>query len=160
MSEDIFKFLASHHIPYERFDHPPLFTCEDAKKHDIHLRGADTKNLFLRDKKGTRHFLTVCPHDTRVDLASLSQKIGAEKLSFGSSERLKKYLGVEPGSVSILGLITDKDHLVEVFIDERVWESDEIQAHPLINTSTLVIPKSGIIQFLEITGHNYQIISL
>ncbi len=150
---DIEEFLISQDISFERFEHPPLFTCEDSEKYRISIRGADTKNLFVRDKKGSRYFLVTVGHATRVDLKCLANVLGVDKLSFGSQEALLKVLGVEPGSVTILALLNDTAGQVTVVIDKRVWESKEIQAHPLVNTATLVIPQSGIARFLEVTKH-------
>ena len=157
---DILNFLAENKISFTKYDHPAVFTCEDAERMGLKFPGADTKNLFLRDKKGERHFLVVLPHHKQADLKALEKVIGSTRLSMGSPERMMKYLGVEPGSVSILGLINDKEVSVEVIFDESVWNSDQIQCHPLVKTSTVVIPKDGIVKFLEGTGHQVKVINL
>jgi Ala-tRNA(Pro) deacylase len=156
---DIESFLAAHAIAYERFDHEAVFTCDEAEKLPS-MSGAPTKNLFLRDDKGKRHFLVVVSHEKNVDLKELSRVIGSRSLGFASPERLRKYLGVEPGSVTVLGLMNDTDHGVEVFIDEEVWVADALQCHPLVNTATLVIPKQGIEAFLAATGHTPAILAI
>ena len=121
---DVYQFLADHHIDYQRHDHPPVFTVAAAK----------TKNLFLRDKKGKRHFLVVVPAQKRVDIKALGAVIGAGRLTFGSPDRLKRYLGVDPGSVTILALIRDADHAVEVVFDKILGQEKAFQFHPLVNT--------------------------
>ena len=157
---DIYEFLASHDIEFERHDHPPVFTVKDVKQLVSPLPGAKTKNLFFRDKKGNRHFLVVVPAVKQVDLKALPQAIGSSRLSFGSPDRLKKYLGVEPGSVSLLAVVNDLNKRVEVIIDESLWASDAFQFHPLVNTSTLVISRDGIARVLAATGHQAQVIDV
>lgn len=183
---DIYAFLDRHGIAYRRFDHPAVFTCEQAAELRTPMPGKDTKNLFLRDEKGKRHFLvtvghtfapekcpqcacqgaSVCKHEKQVDIKALKKIFdvhppssasadygGVKKLSFASPDRLKNYLGVEPGAVTILGLIHDPDHAVEVFVDEAVWNADAICCHPLVNTATLCIPHAGLEAFMRATGH-------
>ena len=151
---DLYQFLKNHGIEYERFDHPPVYTVEDVHRLTPNLPGTKTKNLFFRDKKGRRHFLVVVPDEKRVDLKALPAALESGRVSFGSADRLKKYLGIEPGSVSLLAIFNDRErHAVEIFIDETLWASDAFQFHPLVNTSTLVIPKDGIERFLAAIGH-------
>ena len=101
---DIYPFFAKHGIGYERHDHPAVFTCEEADRLVPPLPGAKTKNLFLRDKKGRRHFLVTVGNEKTDDIKALSSLLDANRLSLASPERLKKYLGVDPGSVSMLGI--------------------------------------------------------
>ena len=103
------------------------------------LPGAKTKNLFLRDKKGRRHFLVTVPHDVAVDLDALGAALGVGGVGFASAERLQKHLGIKPGSVSLLGLVNDEAHAVEFVIDRALWEADAVHAHPLVNTATMVV---------------------
>lgn len=153
---DIESFLRGHGITFEHFDHIAVFTCNEAEKL-VPMPGMPTKNLFLRDEKGKRHFLVVVPHDKQADLRALEPLLNTRRVGFASPERLQKYLGVEPGSVTILGLVNDTERGVEVFIDEEVWKADALQCHPLVNTATLVIPKEGIERFLSVTGHEIHI---
>ena len=157
---DIYEFLDSINVSYERFDHPAVYTVSEAKKLSPEMDGASTKNLFLRDKKGIRHFLVVVPQDKQVDLKELSSILEASRLSFASPDRLKKYLGIEPGSVSILALLNDPEKTVEVFVDNELWNAEIILCHPLVNTSTLAITRDGIKQFLEKTGHNLMLVEI
>ena len=99
-------------------------------------------------------------YDKAVDLGALRDLLGVRKLGFGSPERLQRYLGVDPGSVSLLGLANDTNGDVEVIIDESLWLADALQCHPLVNTSTLVIPQDGVRRFLEITSHKARVIEV
>ena len=145
---DFFLFLENHNIAYERHDHPAVYTVEEADRLVPELPGAKTKNLFLRDDKGRRHFLVLVPSDKRVDLKALREVLGVKRISFGSPERLKKYLGIEPGAVSLLAVYNDSGHKVEVFMDRDLWAADTFLFHPLVNTSTLVMERAGIERFL------------
>jgi Ala-tRNA(Pro) deacylase len=157
---DIYQFLDSHGISYQRYDHPPVFTVEDVKRLRQPIDGTQTKNLFLRDEKGRKHFLVVVGHDTQVDLRRLSAAINSSKLSFASPDRLRKHLGIDPGSVSLLALVNDTEHLVEVFLDRGIWNTAALCCHPLVNTATLVVSHEGMEKFLQATGHQYRVIDV
>ncbi len=157
---DFFKFIEEHGIAYTRHDHPAVYTVEEADQLVPDLPGAKTKNLFLRDDKGKRHFLVLVPSDKRVNLKALKGVLGVKRISFGSPERLKKHLGIEPGAVSLLAVYNDSEHKVEVVMDQDLWEADIFLFHPLVNTSTLVIKKRDIERFLDITGHGLKIVKI
>ena len=157
---DFFKFLDEHGIAYVRHDHPAVYTVAEADQLVPELPGAKTKNLFLRDDKGKRHFLVLVPSDKRVNLKALKAVLGVKRISFGSPERLKKHLGIEPGAVSLLAVYNDNDHKVEVFMDSDLWAAETFLFHPLVNTSTLVIKKADIQRFLEATGHELNIVEI
>jgi Ala-tRNA(Pro) deacylase len=157
---DIYEFLDANNVSYERHDHQAVFTVEESKILSPELNGASTKNLFLRDKKGIRHFLVTVLEDKKIDLKALSYVLDSSRLSFASPERLKKHLGIEPGSVSLLALVKDSENNVEVFIDKEIWEDEAILCHPLVNTSTLVVPHKDMKSFLEKTGHGVRLIEV
>ncbi len=118
---DIFDHLA---ISYERFEHPPVYTVEEAKQFWQGIKGAHSKNLFLRNNKGNRHYLVVLEESKSADLKGLSDMLGAGKLSFASERRLMDHLGLEKGAVSPLGLINDSqnavDGLLQIIIDSHI----------------------------------------
>ena len=157
---DFFTFLDTHDIAYARHDHPAVYTVEEADRLVPELPGAKTKNLFLRDDKGKRHFLVLVPSDKRVNLKSLKEVLGVKRISFGSPGRLKKHLGIEPGAVSLLAVYNDDNHNVEVFMDKDLWAADTFLFHPLVNTSTLVIKKEAVERFLNVTGHALNIVQV
>ena len=157
---DIYKFLNDHRIEYERHDHPPVFTVEDVNRLVPPLPAAKTKSLFLREAKGSRYFLIIVRGEKRVDLKALPEILNSSKLRFGSPKRLKKYLGVDPGSVSVFAAVNDMDNAVEIIIDAALWESEAFQFHPLVNTSTLVISRDNIQRFLGKTGHETQVLDV
>ena len=157
---DVYQFLTQNGITYERVDHPPVLTCEQAEQLVPSMPGVHTKNLFVRDKKGRRHFLVVVDHRKPIDLKALSSLLGVTNLSLASSERLKRYLGIGTGAVSLLAIINDVEGAVHVVLDEDVWNADALQCHPLVNTSTLAIRRSDIERILEITGHKWTVVGI
>jgi Ala-tRNA(Pro) deacylase len=157
---DIFEFLRAQGIVAERHSHPPVMTVEESLRLVPKLRGLKTKNLFLRDKKGRRHLLVTVPHDLAVDLDALGVSLDAHRLGFASAERLLKHLGIRPGSVSLLALFNDRAHAVEFVIDRRLWEAEAVQAHPLINSQTLVLGHAELERFLAATGHRPRVIDV
>ena len=156
----VLAFLDQHGITYAHHVHPPVFTVEESLRLVPELPGAKTKNLFLRDRKGARHVLVVVPHDVRVNLDALSAALGMTGLSFASPERLLKHLGITPGAVSLLALLNDREHRVELVVDSGTWNADAIQCHPLDNAATLVIPREGMRRFVEATGHRPHVIAV
>jgi Ala-tRNA(Pro) deacylase len=153
-------FLRKHGITAARHEHPAVMTVEESERRVPKLPGAKTKNLFLRDRKGLRHFLVTVPHDVAVDLDALGMALGAGRLGFASPERLRKHLGLAPGAVSLLGLVNDPAGTVEVVIDRALWEADAVHAHPLVNTATMVIAHADLVRFLAATGHAPRVVDL
>ena len=157
---DFYRFLEENRIAYKRHDHPPVYTVEEARQLVPTLPAAKTKNLFLRDKKGQRHFLVIVPAHKRVDIKALPRVVGSDRLSFGSAQRLQKYLGVEPGAVTLLAIFNDPNHDVELIIDEILWQAEAFQFHPLVNTSTLVISRDHLKRFIAKIGHEAKILNV
>jgi Ala-tRNA(Pro) deacylase len=156
----LLDFLAQHDIQFVQHDHPPVFTCEEELHHVPESGAARTKNLFMRDRKGRRHLLLVTLCSKTVSIATFAELSGADRLSFASPERLKKHLGVEPGAVTVLGLVNDAAQAVEVYIDKDVWDAQSIHAHPLRNDATMVIGHDALVRFLAATGHRPQIVTI
>jgi len=159
-TERLAAFLEAHGIAAERIGHPPVFTVEESERLVPPLPGMKTKNLFLRDKKGARHFLVTVPHDLSVDLDALAKSLRTGRLGFASPERLMRHLGVTPGSVSLLALVNDTAHAVELVLDRRIFEADAVHAHPLANDATMIIARSDLRRFLAATGHAAQVIDV
>ena len=157
---DLTVFLAVHRVNVTRHAHPPVMTVAESERLVPPLPGAKTKNLFLRDRKGARHFLVTVPHALAVDLNALGAALGAGRLGFASAERLARHLGITPGSVSLLALVNDAAHAVEFVIDRSLWEAAAVQAHPLTNDATMVIPHADLERFLAATGHAARVIDV
>jgi Ala-tRNA(Pro) deacylase len=147
-------------IGFVRHEHPPVFTVDDADKYWTALRGTHCKNLFLRNKKGNRHYLVIAPTSRAVDLRQLNALLREDRLSFASPERLMKYLGLEPGSVSPFGLINDTGKDVRVILDEALRRSEFLGFHPNTNTATLDISFADFEKFLAWRGNDVRFVKL
>lgn len=152
--------LDIHGIAPETHFHQPVMTVAEAERLLLSLPGVMTKNLFLRDNKGRRHFLVTVPHTLAVDLAALGEALAAGRLGFASPERLQQHLGITPGSVSLLALVNDQAHAVEFVVDCTLWEADFVHAHPLRNDATMLVSHSDLERFLAATGHEPHIINV
>ena len=156
----IYAALSALGIAYELFEHPPVFTAEEAAVHWAAIPGRAVKNLFLRNKKGDRHYLVILGIEKQADLRQLVKLIGDDRLSFGSPERLNKYLGVTPGSVSPLGLIHDTGHSVRVIVDSDLRSAGRLIFHPNDNTASLTISGEDFVRFLEQQGNTVRWVKL
>jgi Ala-tRNA(Pro) deacylase len=156
---DLLDYLAAHSITYERIDHPPVFTCDEAAQYRPPAPGVETKNLFLRDNN-QRFYLLVTACEKRLDLKALGQAMGVKKLHFASEAQLLDLLGLTPGAVTVLALVNDPARRVELLFDSDYWPASAYLCHPLVNTATLVIDHAGMLRFLNLTGHAPRVIEM
>src|SRR5580692_205752 len=155
--DKLFAYLDSLGIAHKTVTHPAVFTVAEATELRGNVPGAHTKNLFLRDKKGTP-FLVVALENTVIELKSLHRRLGATgRFSFGSSELMRELLGVEPGSVTPFAVLNDKARRVAVVLDAAMMVHEALNFHPLVNTGTTTISRAGLLKFLEATGHSPRI---
>jgi Ala-tRNA(Pro) deacylase len=156
----LFEFLDQLGVKHSTVTHPPLFTVAESQAYRLETNGAHTKNLFVKDKKGKIFLLTV-GHDAVVDLKQVHHLIGASgRVSFCKAELLMELLGVIPGSVTVLGAVNDREHQVQVVLDEALMNHDIINAHPLTNEATTSISRDDLMIFLRATGHEPLIVKL
>lgn len=158
--QNIFDVLAQLKIEYVKHDHPPVYTVEQANEHWKDIKGAHCKNIFVRNKKGNRHYLIIVEHKKKVDLTPLSKRMGQSRFSFASPERMQRLLGLEAGSVSPFGLINDTGKDVHVVIDRDLKKVDKINFHPNVNTATLTLSLSDFEKFLEFCGNEVTYLQL
>ena len=147
-------------IEFEYYEHPSLSTISEALIHWESLNGGKCKNIFVRNHKGDRHYLIILEHLRQLNMRDLEKRLKQGKLTFASEIRLKKYLGVEPGSVSPFGIINDSERHVHLFIDEALESVDKLVFHPNVNTASIVISGKDFIKFLQHSGNSYQFIKL
>lgn len=155
---NILQLLNEQGIVYEFFEHEPVMTCEEVRALKLPIPGLAIKNLFLRESKGEQHYLVVYPESERVDLKELSEALGAKKLSFASPDRLRRFLGIEPGAVTMLALINDRDKKVPLYVHHAVASAGQVQCHPLRNDQTVVLTNDGLLKFLRSIDHEWTII--
>jgi Ala-tRNA(Pro) deacylase len=148
-ARDVFEALEALGIPFTCYEHPPIDTAEAGDRYWAGIDATHCKNLFLRNQKGSRHYLVIFNYLKRADLRAVSDQVGDGKLSFASPERLLAHLGVTPGSVSPFALIHDAARHVRVVLDRELKASARISFHPNINTATVVIAFADFLRFLE-----------
>ena len=139
-----------------RTDHEAAGTMEVCDRIDAVLGVIICKNLFLCNRQKTQFYLLMMPGNKKFKTKELSAQINSARLSFAEAEDMVKYLDIEPGSVSVMGLMNDKDHAVKLLIDEDVLASEDLGCHPCVNTSSLKLKTADVLEkFLPATGHDY-----
>ena len=168
--DKVLNFLTENNIAFSHYLHPEGKTIEEAKRWWKDDGSIHCKNLFFRNHKGNKHYL-VCFHcDYELDIHDLEQRLKARlvsqglpscgKLSFASPERMMRYLGLEPGSVSPFGLINDSEHHVHLFLDEKLLSADKLSFHPNDCRGTVVIDRGEFERYLSIVGNSYEYLTL
>lgn len=158
--ENLFAFLERHGIATTTVEHPALHSVEESQRLRGAIPGGHTKNLFVKDKKGTI-FLVVAEENRAVDLKTLHKLIGAQgRLSFASADQMQDLLGVTPGSVTAFGVVNDEAHRVTVVLDAGLLVHDRLNCHPLTNTATTTIARGDLLAFFAATGHEPLVVSL
>ena len=154
-----YDFLDSLGIKYQRVDHERVETMEACHDIDAVLGVPMCKILFLCDRYKTRFFLLLMPGEKRFRTKELTKEIEVPRLSFAHAEHMLEFLDIEPGAVSIMGLMNDHDHAVQLLIDEDVLKEEYIGCHPCVCTSSLKIRMKDVIdEFLPATGHSYEVV--
>jgi Ala-tRNA(Pro) deacylase len=156
----LYAILEELDIPFEYHQHPPAPTIEEARKYWRDVEAVHCKNLFFRNHKGNRHYLVVLEHTRDVFIHDLEKRLRQGKLTFASDQRMNKYLGLTPGSVTPFGLINDHEKHVHLFLDENLQKAEKISFHPCINTASLVISFHDFEKFLIWTGNSFEYTSL
>ena len=151
---DTYVFLDNLAIPYLRLDHDATASIDVCHAVEKHLGISICKNLFLCNSQKTRFYLLMMPGHKKFETRNLSKQINSSRLSFATDQYMEKYLNIKPGSVSVLGLMNDKDHCVTLLIDKEVLNDEYIGCHPCVNTSSLKIQTTDLLtKFLPCTGH-------
>lgn len=157
----VYELLNKLEMPYLRLDHDPMMTIEDCADVDRLLGINICKNLFLCNAQKTKFYLLLMPGNKRFDTKTFCRQIESPRLSFAPAEYMEKFLNITPGSVSIMGLMNDTERQVSLYIDKEVLEAEEIGCHPCINTSSLRLKTTDVLEkFLPYTGHAYGVVEL
>ena len=156
-----YDFLDSLGIKFSRVDHEAAYNMQACDEIDKVLGVQMCKNLFLCNRQKTDFYLLLMPGDKKFKTKELSAQIGAARLSFAEPEYMLKFLDIEPGSVSVMGIMNDKEHNIQLLIDEDVLKDENIGCHPCVCTSSMKIATEDIIEkFLPATGHDYKMVHL
>lgn len=157
----VYDFLDGLGIPYQRVDHPAAMTMEDCAQIDKALDAVTCKNLLLCNRQKTAFYLLLIPGDKVFKTKDLSAQIGSSRLSFAGAEDMEQLLDITPGSLSVLGLINDKEDRVQLLIDEDVLKGEYIGFHPCINTTTLRLKMSDLTDtIIPAMGHPPRMVTL
>ncbi len=158
--KQVYDYLDSLNIKYEYYEHPEAPTIEIASQF---YRGEGTtlcKNLFFRNHKGNRHYLVIMESNFAMDIHSVEKILHQGKLSFASPERMMRYLGVKPGSVSLFNLVNDINREVTLFVDSKLLTVEKVSFHPNDNRASLVISSEDMLKFIKNIGNSYEIMDL
>ena len=142
----VYDFLDSLGVSYQRIDHEAAMTMEACEEIDRTLEATICKNLLLCNRQETQFYLLMLPGDKVFKTKDLSAQIGSSRLSFAKVEYMEQYLDITPGSLSVLGLMNDKDRMVRLLIDEDVLTGEYIGCHPCINTSSLRLRTKDLVE--------------
>lgn len=154
----VYEVLDAMGIHYDYYEHPEAPTIEIASQF---YRGEGTtlcKNLFFRNHKGNRHYLVIMESRREMDIHSVEKMLHQGKLSFSSPERMMRYLGVRPGSVSLFNLVNDEQHEVTLFIDKVLLGVEKVSFHPNDNRASLVISVEDMMTFVNKIGNPYEVL--
>ena len=154
MENTVLDLLNQHKISFEEYKHPALFTVAEAQAYEREIPGTHTKNIFVKQKRWPFHLITLLSNK-QLDAKVFKLQSGIKDFSFASPEELKEQLGVEPGSVGLFWLINNPN--IKLWIDQDIRASEKSGRHPNINTSTLVLTKKWLQDYLKVLAINYKV---
>lgn len=156
----VFDWLDSHGIAYTWYEHPEAPTIEIARRYWHDDGSKHCKNLFFRNHKGNRHYLVSFDCEQNLAIHDLEHRLRQGKLSFASEQRMERWLGLRPGSVSPFGLINDPERHVHLFLDANLQHLPAFSFHPNDNRATVVIAREEFLRYLAAVGNSYEFIEL
>lgn len=157
----VYDLLDQLQIPFERIDHEVVPTIEACQEIDRLLNAKICKNLFLCNAQKTKFYLLMISGEKKFKTKDLSHQIGSARLSFADAKHMEQYLGVAPGSVTVMGLMNDKENHVRLLIEREVLEAEMFGCHPCINTTSLRMKMSDLLEkFLPYIDHEYTVVEL
>lgn len=152
--KEVLDLLNARNIKYELVEHEEVHTIEDMENLGLLDKGYVCKNLFLRNANGKMHFVLSCHHSKEVHVQEIAKKIGSTRLSFGSAERLEKYLKLENGYVSPFGVLNDESKSVIFVFDKEIQEEKKVGFHPNTNKATIYLDFKDVKKIIEDHGND------
>jgi len=146
-TKEFINFLKKRDYEFDLYEHKPLFTVEESRQLRGKIKGAHSKNLFLKNKKNN-FFLISCEEHDEINLKKISKNLNLGNISFAKEKYLVKYLGISPGSVSPFALLNDKSNVINFFMEKKLYESKLVNFHPLLNNATITMPTNKFIKFM------------
>ena len=157
----VYDLLDSLGVRYQRIDHEPAMTMEACAEIDRVLDATICKNLLLCNRQCTNFYLLMLPGEKSFKTSVFSKQIGSSRLSFADPKYMEEFLDITPGSVSVMGLMNDKDHHVELMMDEDILKGEYIGFHPCINTSSLRLKTADLMEkVIPAMGHEPKIVAI
>lgn len=147
-------------ISYETVEHPPVYITEEANRYIEGKEGVRTKSLFLTNRKKTAYYLLIMDDSKQLNMPNFQETVEGSRIKFSSPVSLMEKLGLEPGAVSIFGLINNEEKDVHVYFDKDIITEERMSFHPNTNTITLFIKTQDVLSFVEELGFTYQTITL
>lgn len=147
-------------IQYQLVSHPAAETTEEADAYIEGIEGVRTKTMFMTNKKKTSFYLLVMDDAKRLDFHEFQDLTGAKRVKMASSEALKEKLGLEPGIVSIFGLINNQERDVKVYFDKAILSEARMSFHPNENTHTIFVASNDVLAFVKAQGYEPEILDL
>lgn len=158
--ENVYKKLDELNIKYKKVDHKAVFTMEEMAELNLDNEDEIVKNIFIRDDKKINYYLVLIAGNKRVNLKELRNNLGLRPLTFASEDDLERYLGLHKGSVTVLGVLNDTNHIVKVLIDEDIKKFQEIGVHPNENTASIWLKLEDVEKILNYTENDYEFIKI
>lgn len=149
--KELLKRLSESGIEHRVFEHPPVFTVEEAQSYTGHLPGAHVKNLVLKDKSGQVWLITCLDRQT-IKVNALARDLGAPRMSFAKLDVLREKLGVEPGSVTPMALVNDPGGTIHFVLDRQIFDYECVNVHPMLNDATVSMAPHDLLAFLKPYG--------
>ena len=157
----VYDLLDALGVGYQRIDHEPVMTMEACAEIDRVLDATICKNLLLCNRQSTRFYLLMLPGEKSFKASVFSKQIGSSRLSFADPKYMEEYLDITPGSVSVMGLMNDHDHHVELIMDEDILKGEYIGFHPCINTSSLRLRTADLLEkIIPAMGHEPRFVTI
>ena len=157
----VYDLLDSLGVRYQRIDHEPAMTMEACAEIDRVLDATICKNLLLCNRQCTSFYLLMLPGEKSFKTSVFSKQIGSSRLSFADPQYMEEFLDITPGSLSVMGLMNDKDHHVELIMDEDILKGEYIGFHPCINTSSLRLKTADLMEkVIPAMGHEPKIVAI
>ena len=155
----VLEYLKNKKMKYEIIYHPPAITTEEADKYIEGKEGIRSKTMFMANKKDKKFYLIIMDDSKRLDIKKMNEIIN-DKLHFAKEEQLIEKLGLKPGTVSIFGLLNNKDHAINIYIDKEIMNEKLITFHPNDNTATIFITVEDMLKIFDDLDYNYEVIEL
>ena len=157
----VYDLLDSLGVRYQRIDHEPAMTMEACAEIDRVLDATICKNLLLCNRQCSNFYLLMLPGEKSFKTSVFSKQIGSSRLSFADPKYMEEFLDITPGSLSVMGLMNDRDHHVELMMDEDILKGEYIGVHPSINTASLRLKTADLMEkVIPAMGHEPKIVAI